>query len=220
MRVNVGGSFSTWLDVLNSGPQGSVLGPLLFLLFANNLPDWVQSSIKMFADDIKIWTKISKEEDNELLQNDLSQLIRWPQKCLLQFNPDICKVMHNGHTLDTTYRINENESSHVLQEIYNEKDLGVYISKDLKPSATGANKAMTVLRMIKRNFSRIDCEDLKILYLTYARPHVEYCVPVYNPHLRKDIDCLEKIQRRATKMVWRLANDPILSGCVFWDYTH
>jgi len=111
--------------------------------------------------------------------------------------------MHIGHTLDTTYCISEWVSWYVLQEADNEKDLGVYISKDLKPSlqcATAANKAMTMLRMIKLNFSRIDCEDFKILYLTYVRPHIEYCVHVWNPHLRKDIDCLEKIQRRATKM--------------------
>jgi len=223
MRVNVGGNFSTWLEVLSGVPQGSVLGPLLFLLFVNDLPDWVQCSIKMFADDTKIWTKISMEEDQELLQNDLNQLIRWSQEWLLQFNPEKCKVMHIGHTLDTTYWINDQGSSHLLQETDSEKDLGVYISKDLKPSlqcATAANKAMTVLRMIKRNFTRIDCEDFRILYHTYVRPHMEYCVQVWNPHLRKDIDCLEKIQRRATKMVWGLSKRTYADRlCILGLYT-
>ena len=55
MRVRIRGSFSDWIEVLNGVPQGSVLGPLLFLLFVNDLPDWIKNGMRMFADDVKIW---------------------------------------------------------------------------------------------------------------------------------------------------------------------
>ena len=91
------------------------------------------------------------------------------------------------------------------------KDLGVWISEDLKWSkqcSNAANKAMAVLGMIKRSFSHISTESFKILYNTYVRPHLEYCVQVWNPYLKKDIVCLEKIQRRATKLVQGLNKMP------------
>ena len=98
MRVSVKGSLSSWLAVLSGVPQGSVLGPLLFLIFINDIPEWVQNSIKMFA-DTKIWAKIQKMEDKEALQSDLDNLVEWSQKWLLAFNIEKCKVMHIGHDL-------------------------------------------------------------------------------------------------------------------------
>jgi len=170
MRVNVRGIFSSWAEVLIGVPQGSVLGPLLFLIFVNDLPDWVNCSIKMFADDTNIWAKISQMEDSESLQSDLNQLIQWSQQWLLQFHPDKCKVMHIGHALDTSYSVTDQGRSHSLQTVREEKDLGIYISDDLKPSlqcSKAASKAMSVLRLIRRTFSRIDVDDFKTLYHTY-----------------------------------------------------
>jgi len=89
----------------------------------------------------------------------------------------------------------------------NEKDLGVWISKDLKWSKqcdTAAIKAMSVLGMIKRSFSYISIESFKILYNTYVRPYLEYCVQIWNPYLKKDIKCIEKIQWRATKLGYKV----------------
>jgi len=80
MRVGVMGSFSVWVEVLSGVPQGSVLGPLLFLIFVNDLPSWIVNSIKMFAYDTKIWRVISKVEDSDDLQQDLNRLARWSDK--------------------------------------------------------------------------------------------------------------------------------------------
>ena len=70
-------SYSERLEVISGVPQGSVLSPLLFLLFVNDLPDWIKSSIKMFADDSKMWRGIKEEDDKETLQSDLIKLMEW-----------------------------------------------------------------------------------------------------------------------------------------------
>jgi len=68
MQVHVNGSFSSWIDAVSGVPQRSVLGPWLFLIFVNDLSDWVKGSILMFADDKKVWTKIRDTGDSDLLQ--------------------------------------------------------------------------------------------------------------------------------------------------------
>ena len=70
MRVVVNGSSSSWMRVLSGVPQGSVLGPLFFLLYVNDLPDWIKTNIRIFADDTKIWTRITSVKDSECLQRD------------------------------------------------------------------------------------------------------------------------------------------------------
>jgi len=94
--------------------------------------------------------------------------------------------------------------THVLEEANEETDLGVIVSNNLKPAsqcAKAAAKAMSVLGMIRRHFKKLDAEDFLLLYKTYVRPHMEYCVQAWSPHLSKDVQCLEKVQRRATKLV-------------------
>ena len=105
MRVGVQGSFSEWVDVLSDVPQASMLGPLLFLIFMNDLPNWVSNSMRMFADDTIIWREIQVVGDSLNLQEDLHKLIKWSDKWLLRFNPEKCKV---GHNVGTEYCMIEN----------------------------------------------------------------------------------------------------------------
>ena len=156
-RVGVRGSFSFWREVLSGVPQGSVLGPLLFLIFVNDLPEWIKSSLKMFADDTKIWARIRVEKDGECLQRDLDSLGRWSDEWLLRFNCEKCKVMHIGHKLQTNYYMTQDGKSRKLEEIREERDLGVVIADNLKPGVQcgrAAAKAMSVLGIIKRHFSK------------------------------------------------------------------
>jgi hypothetical protein len=207
MRVGVNGKYSTWADVLSGVPQGSVLGPLLFLLFVNDLPDWVVNSIKMFADDTKIWSAIQSAENSHSLQDDLNTLTEWSKRWLLKFNPKKCKVMHIGHHIDTGYTMLVDGIEWQLEEIKEEKDLGVWWTDDLKPSrqcAMAAKKATSVLGLIRRNFKLLDVEEFMLLYKAYIRPHIEYCVQSWSPYLQRDITCLEQVQRRATKIVGSL----------------
>jgi len=105
MRAGIRGSFSDWTEVLSGVPQGSVLGPLLFLLFVNDLPDWIKNSIRMFADDVKIWNVIRTDAGNHSLQEDLSRLARWSSKWLLKLNSSKWKVMHISHDTCTEYHL-------------------------------------------------------------------------------------------------------------------
>jgi len=93
MRDRVHGSFSNRAEVLSGVPQGSVLGPLLFLLFVNDLPSVIKSHIRMFADDTKIWRTIKNETNSIQLQQDLDNMESWCQEWLLKLNPSKCKVM-------------------------------------------------------------------------------------------------------------------------------
>ena len=114
--------------------------------------------------------------------------------------------MHIGKekTARAEYFLREGQERKKLGVITEEKDLGVYITSNLKPGeqcARACKRAMSVLGMIRRHFRGLDKEEFMILYKTYVRPHLEYCVQVWNPTLKKDIECLERVQRRATKLV-------------------
>ena len=95
-RVAIRGTFSIWRRVWSGVPQGSVLGPTLFLIFVNDLLDEVQSSGKMFADDAKLYKRIKEPKDRTILHKDLDRLHEWSNRWLLQFNEEKCKVMHIG----------------------------------------------------------------------------------------------------------------------------
>jgi len=118
--------------VLSGVSQGSVLGPLLFLVYVNDLPDWIKTNIKMFADDTKLWSVIGKVEDSSCLQEDLLKLKEWSDKWLLRFHPEKCKVMHIGHNHSTQYHIEQDNQTYDLDSVDEEKDLGVITTHDLK----------------------------------------------------------------------------------------
>ena len=148
MRVGVRGQFSRWVLVKSGVPQGSVLGPLLFLLYVNELPDWIVSSMVMFADDTKVWREITRAEDARELQEDLNRLRTWARTWLMQFNAEKCKVMHINHTLDTEYFMEKSGADCKLGEVEEERDLGVMVSRELKTSlqcVKAAAKASSVL---------------------------------------------------------------------------
>ena len=131
----------------------------------------------------------------------------WSIAQLLKLNLDKCKVMHIGNTLKASYTMEINTSSRsrlVLSEVEFEKDLGVWINSSLKSSLQcnkAAASAMRVLGMIRRTFTFNSKELFIFLYKTYVRPLLEYCVQLWCPYLAGDIDTLERVQRRATKLV-------------------
>ena len=101
-QVGVNGERSAWHNVISGVPQGSVLGPLLFVIFINDLPETVNSDAYLFADDTKIFNIIKSSDNSTILQEDLTKLEEWSDTCtwLLRFHPDKCKHMHIGKNND------------------------------------------------------------------------------------------------------------------------
>lgn len=210
MRVGVRGQFSDWCSVDSGVPQGSVLGPILFLVYVNDIPEMVDCKLKMFADDTKIWNSVKNMTDNMLLQEDLDKLSEWSKIWLLKFHVGKCKRMHIGRTnAKFEYSMKDGDGRRILEEVDEEKDIGVWISNNMKPTKQcirAALKATNVMRSVKKSFSYIDKEAFLILYKTFIRPHLEFCVQAWSPYYKKDIAHLERVQRRATKLVIGLYN--------------
>ena len=200
-RVIVNEAKSSWEYVKSGIPQGSVLGPILFLIFINDLPDWVQSLTKVFADDTKVFRTIQTTNDSEALQEDLASLARWSAKWQLPFNTSKCKCIHYGKNNPShTYKM----SNHDLEVVQEEKDLGVTFDSKLNFSShirNIVNKANSRVGLIKRTFQSLDKVKFTILYKSLVRPILEYCTQIWAPVLKGDQDEIEKVQRRATKLV-------------------
>lgn len=204
--VCVKSSKSASLRVTSGVPQGSVLGPVLFLAFINDLPAVLSTKSQIFADDTKLYHPILSLVDYDCLQGDLDKLCKWSSEWLLGFNSKKCKVMHFGKK-NPKYQYSMNGD--VISTVTEEKDLGVVFSDNLSFSkyiCNSAAKANRILGLIKRSFNYITKESFLVLYKSYVRPHLEYCVQVWSPYLQKDKDVLEKVQRRATKIVPGLEN--------------
>ena len=200
-RVVLNGCFSEWRDVISGVPQGSVLGPLLFIIYINDIDDCVAGKILKFADDTKIYHTVYSDEDVSDLQSDLCNLVEWSNEWQMLFNADKCKVMHMGfNNKQAKYDMNGIQ----LECVSEEKDLGVIISEDLKwdkQCSEAVKKANRMLGMIKRNFVDRSKDTIISLYKSLVRPHLEYCCQIWNPYYKKDIKLIEGVQRRATKLV-------------------
>ena len=95
-RVVIGDNYSEWVEVTSSVPQGSVLGPLLFTIFINDLPENVKNICKLYADDCKLIGVVRNEDDLEQIQIDIDKLQQWAKTWQMSFNYEKCKVMHFG----------------------------------------------------------------------------------------------------------------------------
>ena len=203
-------------------PQGTVLGPLLFLIYINDLPECVSSMCSLFADDCLVYRKIESERDIKILQNDLSNLELWARKWLMTFNTDKCEFLQitlkpvtpNSYTL---YGRN-------LKEVTEAKYLGVTI--DCKLSFTKhidivCKKANSTLAFIRRNLKSCQRQIKVDAYLMYVRPILEYAAVVWAPHTGCDIERLEAVQRRAARFVMsdynRTSSVTVMLQDLNWD---
>ena len=206
-RVCVNGEASRWHPVTSGIPQGSVLGPTLFVLFINDLPSTVRSEAVLFADDTKLFRTIMNDRDIQVVQEDLDRLVDWSDTWLLKFHPDKCKVLKisNNPNREASYTMRrENGERVVLEESTVEKDIGVHVDQRLKFEKhilQQTQKANQIMGLIRRSFVNLTERNFVQLFKSLVRPHLEYCNSVWCPHLVKHIDAIEKVQRRGTKML-------------------
>ena len=202
--VVVDGEVSNWKSVLSGVLQGSVLGPILFLIYINDLDDDITSKVLKFADDTKVFRKI--KSDRQHLQDDLNKLIAWSEKWQMLFKYGKCKCLHTGHgNEDAQYKM----GGTVLNTTLKEKDLWLTISADMKVSeqcGIAAAKGNQILGLIRRNIVYKERELIIPLHKTVDRPHLEYSIQAWMPYRKKDIDMLDRVQRRATKIIPKLRN--------------
>ena len=204
--VVIDGSASRWLPVTSGVPQGSILGPLLFIIFINDLPSTLAHCFcYLFADDTKCCKTILSRTDSSLLQHELDSLSCWSRDNHLFFNASKCCIIHFINRAASSVTCNYYLDDAQLHSTNNHKDLGVLFSSDLSWSShyrAITAKAYQTLGLIRRTFSSlIPIKVKKQLYLSLVRSRLTYCSPVWRPFLLKDIIMLERVQRRATKFV-------------------
>ena len=207
-------------------PQGSILGPLLFVLFINDLPDGISSetSISLYADDTKIWRPVTQESDNDSLQSDIDYLQDWCLRNKMRFHPDKCKVLSvhgrvNVHQQLLSclpfYQYVYSLGDVPLENVDSEKDLGVVVTSRLdwnEQCLKLYSKANQRLGMTRRNCHFvIDQNRRRILYLTMVRSQFEHCSIVWRPTTATLMSKLESLQKRAIK--WILFEE-------YTSYTH
>jgi hypothetical protein len=204
--VVVSGEKSSPRQVESGVPQGSILGPLLFVIYVNDLPQAITSRAQLYADDTKIYRTISSPQDQNTLQEDLTKLCEWARKWQLRFHPDKCAVMTIGpHRVPPKeYILNLENGAAVMKRTTKEKDLGIIWKESLsftEEIAERAAKANKVMGIIRRSFTYLTPTNFTLLFKALVRPHLEYGSTVWSPSLKKDVKTIEDVQRRATRQV-------------------
>ena len=181
-----------------------MLGPILFLIYINDLPDEIDSEALLFADDTKVYRIIKSIEDSLQLQKDLDKLVEWSHKWLLEFNLSKCHVLSIGEIENIVHAHYYTMSEFTLDHVFEEKDLGVVIDSQLsfeEHISQKIKKANAMVGLIRRTFTYLEPMFFKKLYVAFVRPHLEYAQSTWSPYLRKYINAIEKVQMRATKYV-------------------
>ena len=206
--VSVDNNSSTLLPVLSGVPQGSILGPVLFLVYINDLPEQINyASCYLFADDTKLIKSIRGINDSLLMQSDVDSLHRWCEQWKLKLNASKCQTL----TVSLSKHHRNHQCQHYsidganLDSTNSQRDLGVLVKCDL--SWTDhlnqiCGRGYRSLNMIRRTIPPGATIILKKqLYISLVRSHLTYCSQLWRPRMVKDILSVERVQRKATKYV-------------------
>ena len=203
-RVVVNGTYSDWASVTSGVPQGSVLGPLLFSLYVDNLTTIPKvCKLKLFADDVLLYFNVKSVEDCQLLQDDLLTIVAWSKWWQLNLSPQKCEALsitNKRKPISFTYLID----SQPVRWTNLVKYLGIHINDKLQWSSQcqfATSKATRVLNVLRRTMLGCDSEAKYRAYKAIVRPLLEYACVVWFPHAVKDVNLLEAVQRRAARWV-------------------
>ena len=203
-KVVIDGVNSDPAPVLSGVPQGSVLGPILFLIFIHDLPDNINSTVRLFADDCVLYRNIRRSVDQQILQNDLNILAQWVEAWLMKVNVAKCHSLRvTKHPLPKQIVHDYSLHNQVLENVSSAKYLGITITDDLGWSQYINNvtsKATRTLGFLRRNLTLAPKETKVAAYQALVRPQLEYAAPIWN---QTEIDIIEKVQRTAARWACR-----------------
>ena len=218
-RVVVGNEYSSYVPVMSGVPQGSISGPILFVLFINDIGEGLSSgtNLSLYADDTKIWRAIHSEHDCIGLQSDIDYLFEWSLNNKMQFHPNKCKVLSVAFRdppllgilplIHFTYTVGGIQ----LDYMSHEKDLGIHITSKLNWSLHQEKiliKASQMLGLTKRTCHFVQNVDRKrALYLAMVRSQFNHCSVIWRPHNKTMLNKFERIQKQAVK--WILSEEYI-----------
>ena len=201
-RVVLEGESSNWTKVSSGVPQGSIVGPILFLLYVNDIPENLSCASEMFADNTLLFNSGNPSDVSSPIQDSLSQISDCCNEWLLRINPVKCESMRITRS-KTPSLCSYNINSTSLNQVRTHKHLGIIFSSDLSWKMhvlTAAAKANKILALLKRNFGK--CSEAIITgYKTMVRPSIEYACPVWNPHQQYLSDKLANIQRNVSRWI-------------------
>ncbi|MGH0116178.1 UNVERIFIED_CONTAM: hypothetical protein FKN15_074819 [Acipenser sinensis] len=202
-KVLIRGETSKWSEVTSGVPQGSVLGPLLFLIYINDLDSGIVSKLVKFADDTKIGGVANTVAAAKVIQNDQDSIQNWADTWQMTFNREKCKVLHTGNK-NVHYK-NHMGDTEIEEGIY-EKDLGVYVDSEMSSSRQCGEAIKKTNKMLGYIVKSVEFKSRKVmlkLYNALVRPHLEYCVQFWPPRYKKDIAAVKsaRVQRRVTRII-------------------
>ena len=204
-RVVLDGSSSSWSPVLSGVPQGTVLGPLLFLLYINDITTDINSDIRLFADDCILYRSIKSYQDLLILQQDINTLYHWSLTWQMQFNIAKCHSMsitRKRNKFETSYLLGNDLLSPVTSFTY----LGIIVTSDMRWNqhiSSVCSKATRTLNFIRRNVYNCTSEAKAKTYLSLVRPQLEYAAAAWDLYTSKNIQQLESVQNRAARFAKR-----------------
>lgn len=201
--VVVDGSSSEPAPVLSGVPQGTCLGPILFLCYINDIAHHITSQMRLFADDALLYRPIKSIQDQIEMQHDLDLLQNWADAWDMNFNPSKCYVMsskRHGVKHSKFYRL----KGEILQEVNDNPYLGVILSNDMTFTThinKTCSKSSKTLGLLQRNLRHCPPKLKETAYKSMCRSTLEYASQIWDPHLKKEVEQIERIQRKAARMV-------------------
>ena len=173
-RVVLNGQHSSWADVKTGVPQGSILGPLLFLIYINDLPNGLNSNVKLFADDTSLFSVVHNITDSaNLLNSDLSEINEWALQWKMSFNPDPIKQAHPGLMFNNNIVNLTTNHKHLGMILYSKLGFDEHLTSALKK----ISKTVGLLRKFQGILPRT---SLITIYKSFARPHLDYGDIIYD----------------------------------------